>query len=175
MENNKHFKEILIDLSNGLDQFIQSSFSMKKFWYWEYYESVRRDIEDNEERRRIYKQIYHMEKFGYFDRRGFSAKGLGRVLKARFNKKRLEEKWDKKWRIVIFDIPEKLRNKRDCFRDSLKCAGFQKLQNSIWVNPLGEFDDIQELARHYKIEKYVILIFADNISNDLLLKQKFKL
>lgn len=43
-------------------------------------------------------------------------------------------------RLVIFDIPEKERHKRDTVRTELVASGFRKLQKSVWIghNPLPE-------------------------------------
>lgn len=43
--------------------------------------------------------------------------------------------WDKKWRIVIFDIPEKKKVAREALRNKLKDLGFVKLQDSAWITP----------------------------------------
>ncbi|MEK7178207.1 MAG: hypothetical protein AAB721_00910, partial [Patescibacteria group bacterium] len=43
--------------------------------------------------------------------------------------------WDKKWRMVIFDIPEKKKLAREALRSKLKDLGFVKLQDSIWITP----------------------------------------
>ena len=45
--------------------------------------------------------------------------------------------WDKKWRIVGFDIKENNRNFRNRLREKLKELGFQRLQRSIWISPLA--------------------------------------
>ena len=45
------------------------------------------------------------------------------------------KRWDGKWRILIFDIREKVRRRRDEFVDLLR-LGF-KLQNSVWVFPMN--------------------------------------
>jgi DNA-binding transcriptional regulator PaaX len=37
-------------------------------------------------------------------------------------------KWDEKWRIVAFDIPEKFKTGRDALRRKLKEVGFHELQ-----------------------------------------------
>lgn len=45
-------------------------------------------------------------------------------------------KWDKKWRIIIFDIPEGQRRiARDALRNKLKKLGFYLIQKSVWVYP----------------------------------------
>ena len=43
--------------------------------------------------------------------------------------------WDHKWRLVVFDIPEKYATLRDKVRTILKRSGFVKLQQSVWVFP----------------------------------------
>jgi DNA-binding transcriptional regulator PaaX len=43
--------------------------------------------------------------------------------------------WDKKWRLVIFDVPEKKKPAREALRNKLKDMGFKKLQHSIWATP----------------------------------------
>src|SRR3989338_8054702 len=48
---------------------------------------------------------------------------------------RQPKKWDKRWRIIIFDIPENKKLMRDQARNILREAGFQRLQDSVWVYP----------------------------------------
>src|SRR3989344_950176 len=40
------------------------------------------------------------------------------------------KKWDKKWRVIVFDIPEKKRRVRDQIRNLFKNAGLYLLQES---------------------------------------------
>lgn len=44
-------------------------------------------------------------------------------------------KWDNKWRILIFDIEEKSRIIRDLLRKKLKELGFAQWQESVYVTP----------------------------------------
>ena len=46
------------------------------------------------------------------------------------------KRWDGKWRIIIFDVPEKIRGKRDLLRKELAAFGFTQLQRSVWAYPL---------------------------------------
>ena len=57
---------------------------------------------------------------------------LGGKALANFGK---TEKWDKQWRVVSFDIPEKVRYSRLKLRITLRDIGFVKLQNSLWAYP----------------------------------------
>lgn len=46
-----------------------------------------------------------------------------------------KRKWDGNWRVVIYDIPEKQRIKRDILRKWLKRFGFGQWQISVWITP----------------------------------------
>jgi hypothetical protein len=51
------------------------------------------------------------------------------------------KRWDKRWRVVIFDIPNATRLIREALRGKLIEFGFYKLQQSIWVFPYDSFLD----------------------------------
>ncbi len=81
--------------------------------------------------------------------------------------------WDKKWRIVIFDIPEKDRGFRDVLRNHLRELDFKKLQHSVFVSPYAFERSILKLVRLYQSEKYVRVITAIKIDNENKLKRYF--
>lgn len=84
-------------------------------------------------------------------------------------------RWDKKWRIVIFDIPEQKRKLRDIFRKHLKHLGFHELQHSAWIHPHNCVGEIQYLIDFYNVARYVHLLEATTLSSDNFLKNKFKI
>lgn len=43
--------------------------------------------------------------------------------------------WDKKWRMVMFDIPAEKKNERQQLLQSLKEMNFYMLQKSTWIHP----------------------------------------
>ena len=43
--------------------------------------------------------------------------------------------WDGRWRLVLFDLPESHRHKRNQLRRYLRSRGFGYLQNSVWITP----------------------------------------
>ena len=84
--------------------------------------------------------------------------------------------WDKKWRIVIFDIPEKYKRRaRDALREKLQKMKFYQLQKSVWANPYPCEKEIQFLCEFFEITPYVNIILADNIYNDIKLRKYFNL
>jgi len=42
--------------------------------------------------------------------------------------------WDKRWRMLIYDIPEKDKGKRDALRSFIDNFGFGRVQDSCWVS-----------------------------------------
>lgn len=84
--------------------------------------------------------------------------------------------WDKKWRVVIFDIPDKTKRRaRDALRARLRDLGFYQLQKSVWVFPYSCEKEIQFLCEIFDITPFVNLIVAESIHNDIWLKKYFKL
>ncbi len=83
--------------------------------------------------------------------------------------------WDKKWRIVIFDIPEKQRSKRDFLRQELIESGFQRLQHSVWVSPYPQEEFIELLKTEIEINHLAIFFETDRLSNEHGLRESFNL
>ncbi len=84
--------------------------------------------------------------------------------------------WDKKWRIVIFDIPEKQRKRaRNALREKLQKLGFCQLQKSVWAHPYPCEKEIQFLCELFDIYRFVNIITADKIYDDIKLRKYFKL
>ena len=48
---------------------------------------------------------------------------------------RIGKRWDRRWRVVIYDIKEQRRVTRSLLQRTLRNFGFCKLQNSVWVYP----------------------------------------
>ena len=84
--------------------------------------------------------------------------------------------WDKKWRIVIFDIPDKsFKQARDVLRAKLKQWEFYPLQKSVWVCPWPCENEIQLVAELYGVAPYVDMVVAEKIISRTLLQKHFGL
>lgn len=59
--------------------------------------------------------------------------------------------WDGNWMFVIFDIPEKLRFKRNILRAYLERWKFGRLQDSVWVSVRDATEELLALCALYKI------------------------
>lgn len=84
-------------------------------------------------------------------------------------------KWDKKWRVLIFDIKESRGGLRDKVRRTLLSIGFVRLQNSVWVYPYDCEDLITLLKADFKIGKDLLYLIVDTIEYDKNLRNHFGL
>ena len=84
-------------------------------------------------------------------------------------------RWDKKWRVLIFDIPENRRALRIKLRITLRSIGFERLQDSVWIYPYDCEDLIALLKADFHVGDDVLYIIADSIERDASLRQHFKL
>jgi phenylacetic acid degradation operon negative regulatory protein len=69
-----------------------------------------------------------------------------------------KQKWDGKWRVVIFDIAEINKRTRNLLRAKLKELGFGMLQESVWVSPHDFGKDVAEFFESQKLDKYAFLL-----------------
>src|SRR3989338_10779024 len=85
----------------------------------------------------------------------------------------IPSKWDRVWKIVIFDIPEKKKRAREALRKKLKELGFMELQKSVFIFPYECEDEIDFICEVFEIRNHVRYIKATHINNESELKLKF--
>ncbi len=83
--------------------------------------------------------------------------------------------WDGKWRLIIFDIPEKFHKKRRALRMKLEELGFYLLQKSVWLYPYECRNEIDFIVEFFNISPYVRIIEATGFDGDEFLKKEFRL
>ncbi len=103
----------------------------------------------------------------------------GEALLTRYQLKEITipkpKRWDKKYRIIIFDIKEARRSTRNMLRMELLRLGFIRLQHSVWVHPYECQEVVILLKANLHIGKDVLYIIADSVENDRWLKEEFGL
>ena len=85
------------------------------------------------------------------------------------------KKWDQKWRIVTFDIPEKFKKARDALSRTLKRMGFYQLQKSVFIHPFECNNEINFVIEFFGLRRFVRIIIAERIDNEVELKKIFSL
>lgn len=85
------------------------------------------------------------------------------------------KKWDRKWRIIIFDIKEYKKQLRDNLRRELINLGFIRLQNSVWIYPYDCEEVIIMMKSYFRLGKEVLYMIVEKVENDKWLKKEFEL
>ncbi|MEK9196257.1 MAG: hypothetical protein AAB914_02705 [Patescibacteria group bacterium] len=137
---------------------------------------------DKRQREREAKRIiYYMKSQGYLVgeyEHGITITHKGKLRQATNNFGNLKigtvHKWDKKWRIVMYDIPEKQGSGRRALTGKLRSLGFFQLQKSAWIHPLPCPEIVEEICSAYGVNKYVSYIEASHIDNDIVLIKRFQ-
>lgn len=104
--------------------------------------------------------------------------GSQKVLKYQLDDMQIkpQKRWDKKFRLVIFDIPDKYKKHSTLFSRKLKEMGFVLLQKSVWACPYPCEDEIDFLKEIYQVRPFVRIATVEklDIQHDLLKKFNLK-
>jgi|SRR3989338_2897806 len=108
---------------------------------------------------------------------GLTPKGesiLRRLELSDFKQKK-PRRWDGKWRVLIFDIPEKRKHLRDQIRRTLILMEFVRLQDSVWIYPYDCEDIITLLKADFQIGKDMLYMIVEMLEYDKRLRNHFDL
>ena len=94
------------------------------------------------------------------------------LVKAKIQK---PQKWDGKWRLIVYDIPEDSKDQRDMFRKLLKTNGFYKLQASVFISPYPLNREAIVYLRETGLDKYIRIARIDEMDSSKNLKKYFGL
>jgi len=86
-----------------------------------------------------------------------------------------KRRWDGRWRLLIFDVPESRRSVREKIRRTLRAIGFKQLQQSVWVYPFDCEDFVVLLKAENRIGRDVLYLIVDELENDKWLREEFGL
>jgi DNA-binding transcriptional regulator PaaX len=83
--------------------------------------------------------------------------------------------WDKKWRVLIFDIPEHRKTLRNRIREELIKIHFARIQDSVWIFPYDCEELVALLKADFKVGEDLQYMVVEKIENDDRLRNAFKL
>lgn len=96
-------------------------------------------------------------------------------IKRNFSEKR-KQVWNKRWCIVLFDIPNRKRSARDALRHLLKRLGFIQMQKSTWLFPFSCQKEIADLKKFFMLnDREVRVIETESIGEDREYRRLFSL
>jgi DNA-binding transcriptional regulator PaaX len=100
----------------------------------------------------------------------------GRLKKLAYDIEKMKipkpKRWDRRWRFLVFDIPEEMRLARDALRDRLKQLGFIQFQQSIWIYPYPCEEEIEFVTEFLKVGRYTTLLTV-KLDDDKALREAF--
>ncbi len=131
----------------------------------------------------FYQIVYYLAKKGliqYVDKNNerfmkLTKKGQLEALLAKARIPQKPQKWDGKWRLIIFDIPERSQTKRDLFRWLLKKNGFMLVQQSVYINPYPLNREAVEYLKKTGLMQFIRIMKVEEIDSDIDLRKRFKL
>jgi DNA-binding transcriptional regulator PaaX len=84
-------------------------------------------------------------------------------------------RWDGKWRIVLFDVPDEQKSARDAFATGLKRAGFVRLQKSVFISPYPCEEELRAYAEYLGLLENVDIALVERITREEDFKEQFGL
>lgn len=134
------------------------------------------------------KTLWHLKKTGIVDVQhengqihiSLTEKGDRKATKWKklleIEKPKRPARWDKKWRILTFDISSSKRIKRDTLRHLIKRLDMVQMQKSVWIYPFDCAEQIGFLKRFLDLnDTEVRLIVTESIGEDKLFRKKFNI
>jgi len=106
-----------------------------------------------------------------------TAKGGAALTRSKFQRYQFPmlKKWDKKWRVICFDIPEKRRYVRQVVHQKLKELGCYRLQDSVFVTPQPCGELLALLQKSFFLQKHVRGMVVTAVDDESSLLRHFKL
>ena len=96
-------------------------------------------------------------------------------LRSLLDLKKKQTKWQGKWFLVFFDVPEKQRNKRNYLRTFLHYIGFYPYQQSVYIFPYECEKEIALIKKIVEGAKYISYVIAEKIEFEDEIKRHFGL
>jgi len=95
-------------------------------------------------------------------------RGKETMLNFRIDEMQLKKppRWDRRWRLVMFDIPHHQKRARDALRGKLKNLGFYQLQKSVFITPYPCEDEIDFLGEIFEVRRHILILSVDHFEGE---------
>lgn len=135
------------------------------------------------ERERIKRAVVRMEKQGLIRQKGaldgyfvLTAQGKAKALRHNIEKMRIarQKKWDGKWRLIMFDVPEEKKPARQAINYALKKIGCTHYQKSVFITPYPCAKEIDIVGEAFDVREYICIVVAESIEKNSVFEKKFE-
>lgn len=127
------------------------------------------------EKREIVQLVREGDEVVVYVKNPFHPQVIKYSLKAILELKKKRKRFTGKWYLVIFDIPEQEKNKRDYLRKFLREIGFYQYQKSVYIFPYECEEEVTLIKKIVEGGKYVEYIVAARIGQESRIKTFFQL
>lgn len=101
-------------------------------------------------------------------------KGKKRLLRYDIEQIKLDETfWDRKWRLIIYDVKSMKRAQSEMFRRALLKLKLLKIQNSVYLTPFRCENEIEYLRQLFDIGKEVQIVTVRRLENEPVYRKYF--
>jgi DNA-binding transcriptional regulator PaaX len=85
-----------------------------------------------------------------------------------------QKTWDKKWRLIMLDVPEDKKQARRAINLALKRLGCVQYQKSVFITPFPCGKEIDFVGESFGVRNHIRVIVATKIENPEPLRKVFK-
>ena len=142
------------------------------------------DPKNARDRARIKNSVIRLERAGFVKRKDgkggvfmLTEKGREKAMRYALAQMKIVEqkKWDKKWRLVMFDVPEKKKQARRAINFALKRLGLIQYQKSVFITPFQCEKEIDFVGECFGIRDNIRIITATEVEKVASLKKVFNI
>lgn len=103
--------------------------------------------------------------------------GKKKIIKFNLDSMKIKKpkQWDRFWRLVVFDIPEKKRQGRRALAEKLKELEFYPMQKSVFIHPYECKDEVDFITEIFNLVPYVRFFTVKETDIELDLRNRFRL
>ena len=139
---------------------------------------------DTYERSKIKRSVARLERAGFIEQKGgkeglyiLTKKGKEKAMRQAIEKMEVlsQKTWDKKWRLIMFDIPENKMQSRRGINFALKKLGCVQYQKSVFVTPFPCEKEIGYVGESFGVRDNICIVVATEIEKSEALRKIFKL
>ena len=139
---------------------------------------------DFEERKRGKQALSRLEKQGLIKQRGamdgyfvLTAQGKAKAMRYKIEETKIQKqkRWDRKWRLVMFDVPEEKKKARQAINFALKRIGCVHYQKSVFITPFPCEKEIDFIGETFNVREYIRIVIAESVEESGVFERKFGL
>lgn len=86
-----------------------------------------------------------------------------------------KKKWDGRWRLVLFDVPEHKKVAREAFRRKISVLGLHPIQKSVFITPYECEGEIDFIASFFGIRKNILILYVSSFEGEKAMRNHFSL